>query len=77
MESEDKDICYALKRYTYDYHEWGDVFAVSFDEQDLLNYFVDDLEDTYDDRELVSLEEHESLASMEEAHWVIEPIKYL
>lgn len=68
--------CYALVLYTYDHHEWEETLAASFDEAKLKTEY-ESLDHLYSDRNLVSLEAHESLRDREEAHWVIEPVKFL
>ena len=71
--------CYALRHYTYDYHEWQEDFAVSFDESllvDLHNQGLDHLH-LYNDHPIVPLENHKELALQEKAHWVITPIVFL
>ena len=68
--------CYALVLYSYDYYEWETTKAVSFDRQQLKKeHKVQDC--LYSDRPLIALKEHRFYAKMEEAHWVIQPVKFL
>jgi hypothetical protein len=68
--------CYALRLYTYDYYEWQEDFAVSFD-QELLKAHYAGLDHLYSDRQLVDASEHEKNAEAERVHWIIEPITFL
>ena len=68
--------CYALVLYTYDYHEWEETLAVSFDASKLKDEY-DSLDHLYDDRPLVAPASHKEYADREEVHWIIEPVKFL
>ena len=68
--------CYALVLYTYNGYEWRETFAVSFDEAKLRAEYAS-IDHLYSDRNLVSLEAHESFREGEEEHWVIEPVKFI
>ena len=72
----DSTPCYALVLYSYDYYEWETTKAVSFDRQKLKrdHKFQDCL---YSDRPIVALGEHQFYAEREDAHWVIQPVKFL
>lgn len=72
----DETICYALRLYTYDYYEWQEDFAVSFDQKLLKAHFAR-LDHLYDDCPLVDVSEHETHSERKDAHWVITPILFL
>lgn len=90
-EPESGDTCYALRLYHYDYYEWEDVHAVSFDKELLrahyegLKYLCWDVSlrgmvcraYLYRDSPLVDELVHTALAQHETNHWTIEPINLL
>lgn len=71
-----QQACYALRLYTYDYYEWQEDIAVSFD-QGALKAHLEQLDHLYDDQPLVDASEHESYADGERVHWVITPVLFL
>jgi hypothetical protein len=72
----DATTCYALRLYTYDYYEWQEDFAVSFDPELLKNHFAE-LDHLYDEKPLVDVSEHKTHSEREDVHWVITPILFL
>jgi hypothetical protein len=68
--------CYALRLFTYDYNEWQEDFAVSFDPELLKTHFAG-LDHLYDDEPLVDVSEHETHSERQDVHWVITPILFL
>ena len=69
--------CYALKLYTYDYHEFVEVCAVSFDIDALRSHYTSGLDRLFDDSPLVDEDTHKKLSDDEDPHWVIEEILFL
>tara|TARA_R110000868_G_scaffold181762_1_gene422702 strand:- start:280 stop:528 length:249 start_codon:yes stop_codon:yes gene_type:complete len=69
--------CYALRRYTYDYYEWQEDIAVSFDESLLIDLHKQRLNHLYNDDPIYPLEDHKELSLQEKPHWVITPIVFL
>ena len=67
---------YALRLFTYDYYEWEEVHAVSFDPK-LLRAHFEGLDHLYANRPLVDGSEHSAHADREDAHWTIEPVNFL
>jgi hypothetical protein len=65
---------YALSHYTYDYYEWEETFAVSFDPAKL-----EELASTHTDEHnpLVSEVEHEDKRREERGHYTISEIRFL
>jgi|14BtaG_2_1085337.scaffolds.fasta_scaffold174446_2 hypothetical protein len=68
--------CYALVLYSYDYYEWETTKAVSFDREKLKREHKAQ-DGIYSDRPLVAFKEHQIYAEREDAHWVIQPVKFL
>lgn len=68
--------CYALRLFTYDYYEWEEVHAVSFDPK-LLRAHFEEMDHLYADRPLVDGSEHAAHADREDPHWTIEPVTFL
>jgi hypothetical protein len=85
------NICYALKLFTYDYYEWEEIFAVSFDPELLRLAYRENADQEVDANVIRSLSQvyknaplldsrangHEALGEAETPHWIIEPIKFL
>jgi len=69
-------ICYRLVLYTYDWHEWEETYAVSFIRKKLRDE-LKGMDGLYTDRPLIEEEQHAEYARREEAHWLIEEIKFL
>jgi len=68
--------CYALRLFTYDYYEWEEVHAVSFDPE-LLRAHFEGLDHLYANRPLVDGSEHSAHADRKDAHWTIAPVTFL
>jgi len=74
--SEDKEML-GLFLFTYDYYEWEELIAVSLDE-DKLKERHKAYDGLYDDKELISLDQHKARAPRdEEPHFVIMPVEYI
>ena len=72
----DETTCYVLRFYTYDYYEWQEDLAVSFDPELLKTHFAG-LNHPRHDEPLVDVSEHETHSQREDAHCVITPILFL
>jgi hypothetical protein len=77
MTTENQKTCYALRIYSYDYYEWEEDIAVSFDTTLLKEYYERDLGHLYDDAPLVDASKHQEYQDGEKPHWIITPITFL
>lgn len=68
--------CYALKVYSYDYYQWEEVLAVSYDPAKLREYHKT-VDHMYNDAPLVEARGHRGLSAVEKEHWIIEEIPFL
>ena len=72
--------CYsfALVKYSYDYHEFEEVIAVSFDKEKLVHEYEKEATEDYGFAlALASKDERENLQKKGTSHFCIEPIKFL
>lgn len=70
--------CYALRLFTYDYYEWQQDYAASFDPEMLKEHHKTGLDGVmYRNAPLVDESEHAQLADSESPHWVVTPIRFL
>jgi hypothetical protein len=75
--TQENKVCYALRIYSYDYYEWEEDVAVSFDQNLLKEYYERNLDNLYDDAPLVDISKHQEYQNGEKPHWVITPITFL
>ena len=69
-------VCYALTLYTYDYYEFEETIAISFD-KDKLKKEYENIEHIWSEAPLIRKKESEPFWLNEKPYWLIRPLKYL